>query len=63
LDQTSKFKVWLALLQHLNQAKSDRIQAAMIKQKVQDKHWIDKPVVVTPILDKILPDEKKVNYY
>ena len=53
----------MALLKHLNQAKDDRIQAKLIRQQVHDKNWIEKPVTVNPVMDKILPEEKTINFY
>ena len=35
----------------------------MIRQQVHDKNWIEKPVTVNPVMDKVFPEEKTMNFY
>ena len=52
-------KAWLSILQNTNQLKNDKAHALRVRQSVKEKNFVGNHVNVNPVLDKILPDERK----
>lgn len=54
---TLKFKAWLALLSNLTATREDKNVAETARRKYREKAYVDNPVRVNPIIDKILPGD------
>jgi len=57
-NQNLMFKVWLAFLRNLNEVREEKLHVEMIRKSTHEKNHVEKGIVVNPILDKILPDER-----
>lgn len=60
--QNVMFKVWLGLLRNLNEVREEKHHLAMVRRSAREKTYVEKGVVVQPVLDKILPDER-IDFY
>ena len=49
-------KTWLALISHLNEEKAAKKYAQKVKE-VHDAKNPERPVLVKPLIDKVLPEE------
>lgn len=54
-----QFKVWLALLRHVNECREERQQEEQRLQDYRERNQF-KGVEVRPCLDKILPEELEI---
>ena len=61
-NQNLMFKVWLALLRNLNEIREEKHHVQMVQKSAHEKHHVDKGILVNPVLDKILPDERMEFY-